>query len=375
MSLSPKEQFRNFLKNAAEILVLVPENPDNDALSSAFALCLFLEKAGHAATLVSAGRIPERLSFLKKPASIVSSISGARDFVLSFDISRNRISNVRQEQDGDTLNIYLTPEKGSLDPKDFSFILAKFRYDLAITIGCSDLEKLGPVRSENPDLFFEVPVVNIDFQSSNENFGQVNLVDVTACSNSEIAKDLVSGLDPEAIDTDIATCLLTGIISATDSFQKKSTTPRSLLAAAELMEKGADQQEIVRWLYKTQPLHLLKLMGRMMSRIRWEESEKIVWAPLSIEDFVQSRSVPDSLPEILDRLRENYGDGRIFMATYSKDSSGTAAVIRPAESGMLSLLQSVLGGKANNGCLMLATDGPDPERAGENLIERLREHS
>jgi len=372
MSLLPQEQFKKFLENSKEVLILIPENPDCDAVGSAYGLSFFLERIGIDPTIASSGEIPEKFSFLPRPQKIIHDISGSRDFVLSFNTKDNKITGIRKEQNGDTLNIYLTPEKGSLNPKDFSFILAKFKYDLIIAIDCPDLEKLGPIYLNNPDLFFEIPIVNIDSSSSNESFGQTNLVDVTACSSSEIIKRSMEEINKDAIDKNIATCLLAGIICATDSFQKKNTTPKCLSAAADLMEKGAEQQEIIRWLYKTQPLHILKLMGRLMSKINWEEEAKIVWAPLSIEDFVQSRSNPDVLPEILDKLKENYSEGRIFIVTYSNNPSETTAIIRMAEPDKLGALQQILGGKTSQGILEIKLDIPDTYSAGKFIAEKIK---
>ena len=44
MSLSPQEQFKTFLENSKDILILIPENPSADAVGSAWALYHLLEK-------------------------------------------------------------------------------------------------------------------------------------------------------------------------------------------------------------------------------------------------------------------------------------------------------------------------------------------
>jgi len=134
---------------------------------------------------------------------------------------------------------------------------------------------------------------------------------------------------------------MTGIIGATGNFQKKNTTPKALLAAADLMDKGADQQGIVRWLYKTQPLAILKLLGRVMSKLNWEEKTKLAWANLTLEDFVQSRNTPESLPIILEKLQENYSDGQIFMLLYNDTPVTTLAFIRISDIELLRKLATL----------------------------------
>ncbi|MFZ2881503.1 MAG: DHH family phosphoesterase, partial [Candidatus Moraniibacteriota bacterium] len=306
MSLLPQEQLHKFIDSSKEIIIFIPENPSFDAIGSAWALSIFLSKKNIKTTIVSPDQDENKVAFLPRPENVISTISGAREFVLSFNTTRNKITGLRQETVGDFFNVYLTPEKGSIDPRDFSFILAKFKYDLIIVLDSPDLENLGKVYINNSDLFFEVPIVNIDHRSNNENFGQINLVDSKASSCAEILKTALENIDSNILDEGIATCLLTGIIGATNNFQRKNTTPKALLNAAELMDKGADQQGIIRFMYKTQPLNILKLLGRVMSKLNWEEKHKLAWTTLSIEDFVQSRSTSENLPIILEKLQENY---------------------------------------------------------------------
>jgi len=303
MTLEPFEQLKKLLDDSKDILILIPEGPSGDAVGAAWAMYFFLEKKGNRPVIAFANNFPEKFSFLPRPEKILNEISGARDFVLSFNTEHNKIKGVRTEVKENAYNIYITPEKGSVDPRDFSFIPAKFKYDLIIVIDSPDLECLGKIYEKNPDLFFEVPVVNIDWHSDNERYGQVAIIDVMSSSSSEVVANLLERLNGISLDEKMAECLLAGIISATDSFQKKNTTPKSFLTAAILMDKGANQQEIVRWMYKTQPLNILKLWGRVMAKVKWDENLKIIWSEITVEDFIQSRSTPENLPVILEKMQ------------------------------------------------------------------------
>ncbi len=372
MSLIPQEQFQKFITDAKNVLIFIPENPGFDAIGSAFALAFFLENKDILATIVSGKKLTEnKFEFLPGPKNIVSEISGAREFVLSFDTSRNKIMGLRQETIGSAFNVYLTPEKGSIDPRDFSFILAKFKYDLIIVIDSPDLESLGQIYINNSDLFFEVPVIDIDHRGNNENFGQINLVDITASSCAEILKPALENIDVASFDKNIATCLLAGIISATGNFQKKNTTPKALSAAADLMDRGADQQGIIRWLYKTQPLSILKLLGRVMSKLNWEEKSKLVWAALNLEDFVQSRTTPESLPIILEKLQENYIDGQIFITLYNDTPNSTLAVLKTVNNELLQKFALLFGATINNDTLEIKISNSDLILSAKNIQARI----
>ncbi|KKP78716.1 MAG: hypothetical protein A2271_01735 [Candidatus Moranbacteria bacterium RIFOXYA12_FULL_35_19] len=372
MSLEPQEQFKKFLENSKEVLILIPENPSADAVGSAWALYYFLEKLNILPTIAFGNGLSEKFNFLPRPDNILQEISGARDFVLSFNTAQNKIMRVRQEEKGDIFNILVTPEKGSIDPRDFSFILAKFKYDLVIVIDSPDLEKLGRLYLENTDLFFEVPVVNIDHKSDNDNFGQINLTDITASSSCEILTQTFENIYPELIDKKIATCLLAGLIGATDSFQKKNTTPKALLASANLMNKGADQQEIIRWMYKTQPLHILKLWGRTMAKINWDEESKLIWSALSVEDFVQSRSNFEDLPLIISKLEENFSEGQIFMAVYNDTPQSSKALIKFSNPETAKKMLSVFPESSKRGFLEISLENPNLNEVGKIILEKIK---
>lgn len=372
MSLEPQEQFRKFLENSKEVLILIPENPSADAVGSAWALYLFLEKRGLFPAIAFSNHLSPKLDFLPRPKKILSKISGARDFVLSFDTDRNKISQIRHEETSGRFNIYLTPEHGSVDPRDFSFILAKFKYDLIIVIDCADLEKLGSLYIENTDLFFEVPVVNIDHHSDNDNFGQINLVSVINSSCSEIVTETLEQINPDLVDKDIATCLLTGIIGATDSFQAKNTTPKSFLTASSLMDKGADQQEIIRWLYKTHPLPILKLWGRIMAKLNWDPESSLVWSEVTLEDFIQSRSNSDDLPSILEKIQENYSEGKIFALIHNETPSSSIVLVKTSFPERLKKLHLLFGGELKRELLEFKIDKGNLLEVGKEIAQKIK---
>lgn len=369
--LEPKQQFKEFLEKSKNILILIPENPSGDAVGSAWALYYFLEKQSKVPSIAFANNLAEKYNFLPKPERVANEISSARDFILSFDTSRNKIKEVKCEEKEGCYNIFITPEKGSVDPRDFSFIPAQFKYDLLIVLDSSDLEKLGKIYEHNADLFFEVPVVNIDYKSENDNFGKINLVSNTSSSCSEMLYYLMEEMASEALDEKICQCLLTGIISATDSFQKKNTTPKSFLTAAILMDKGANQQEIVRWMYKTQPLNILKLWGRVMAKVKWDADLKIIWSEITVEDFIQSRSTPESLPIILEKLRNNFSDGRFFMALYNDTVSSSVAMIA-ASAQDLAKIQIVLDGQRKISTVEIKLSCNDLSESSKIVREKLK---
>ena len=86
MSLSPDQQFHDLIKKASHPLILLTPYPSRDDMAAALALSLFIERLGKSVTL-AADRIDttlNELSFVARPKEVLSALSGARHFVLSF---------------------------------------------------------------------------------------------------------------------------------------------------------------------------------------------------------------------------------------------------------------------------------------------------
>jgi nanoRNase/pAp phosphatase (c-di-AMP/oligoRNAs hydrolase) len=371
MPLSPQDQIRNQIEASENILILAKNKPSGDLVATSWGLFHFLKSQGKNPTLLDCGPQAEKLSFLSRPDQTEKEIKGARDFVLSFNTSRNRIIDFHTENKIDTFDIYITPEKETIDPRDFSFIPAKFKYDLVILLGCQNLDALGEIREKNADLFFEVPIINIDYSSANENFSQINLVDITASSVAEILTSLVRSNWEKQVSSDVAQCFLAGIISATSNFQNKKTSPQTFLSASWLIEKGANQQEIIRNIFKTQSFPFLKLWGRVMARLNWNEGLKLAWSMISLEDFVQSRTKPDELPLILEKIRDNFSTGKIFVILYSETLSKSIAILKASDLESLKKIQTVCEGELANGHLEIVFEDKNILEAEKELLVKL----
>ncbi len=374
MSLSLAQQFEELLQKASHPLIILPPYASLDGASAAIALGLFFEKTGRKVTLAADTLLHdiEPLSFLTLPTTLRESISGARDFVLAFNTEYNDIVDIKTERLAKEFRIHLTPEKGSIDPRDFSFIPAQFIFDLAIVLGSPDKEHLGKIYEENPDIFYEMPVINIDTQTANELYGQLNIIDVKASSLSEIVADLFIAPKNSTLPEIMALPLLTGIIAATDSFQKKTTTPKSLQLASVLMQMGTDQQAIIRSLYKTQPLHLIKLWGKAMSQLKSSPKFDLVWTFVTTEDIVHSRADRKDLPLILEKIKANSSQAKLFALLSPKNSGQIEALIKTTSRESLSLLHDrMLSSELIGDTLSLTLTTESPDEAEQLLFEKL----
>lgn len=137
-------------------------------------------------------------------------------------------------------------------------------------------------------------------------------MDITATSTAEILTDLFQKYDPQLIDEDMATCLLAGIIEKTGSFQRIQTTPKAFLKASELIALGGRQQEIIKNIFKTKSLSLLKLWGRALAKMKILEFPATAYSVLNFTDFEKSQSSPSDLFSVLREFTDNLSGYKIL---------------------------------------------------------------
>jgi phosphoesterase RecJ-like protein len=334
MELTPKQQVIERVRESKNVLVLTHQNPDGDALGSILALEMFLSGIGKNTLAVCNDAAPETFTFLPNVSKIAQNFSGARDFVISIDTSQVKAEKIMYRSEGGKLNIVVTPKNGQFMPEMVEFPEGRFNFDLIIVLDTPDLERVGTPFEKNPDVFYETPVINIDHHASNDNFGKINLVDLTATSTAEILVSVMEALSPDKspFTEDIATALLTGIITDTGSFQNANTTPKSLTVAAQLVAAGARREEIIKRIFKTRNLSTLRLWGRALVNLRDEKGDGFVWTSLRKQDFMEVGASEAESSGVIDELLKSVSGADFVMLLSEKGTSvmGSLRSVKPS---------------------------------------------
>lgn len=329
MSLSTTQQIFERVNESKNILITFKKDFSGDALASASALSQLLEKSGKKTEIVCDGFVlPKNFQFIPKVKEIKSAIKNLRKFVISLDISQTKVDEFNYSVNGDKLDIIITPKEGAFSPEHVSAKQSKFMYDLIFVLDSSDLESLGRIYDDNTEFFYQTPIINIDHSPSNEHFGQINLVEITATSTAEILFNLFEDFGSELMDENIGTSILAGLFSSTRSFKTSKVTPKALNTASQLVSLGAKRDEIVKYLYQTKSLNTLKLWGRALARIKNDENSKLVWTILKKEDFQNTQTSEEHLLEVIDELISNMPGLEIIVLIYQNSEHDVKTLVR-----------------------------------------------
>jgi len=326
--LNQEQQILEQIKKANNILVTFKRTWNGDSVASALAFYLLLKKMDKKVDVIAEPFEKSSVfNFLPSFSVIQNSLDNLRKFIVSLDISNAKVGQIKYKIEDNTLNFIISPKEGFFTASDVRTRSGNFKYDLIITLDTPDLESLGAIYDNDTEFFYQVPVINIDHHSHNEAYAQINHVEITAISTSEILFNLFTSADSNLIDEDIATCLLTGIISKTRSFKTQNITPQALSITSQLVSMGARREEIVNQLYRSRSLAVLKLWGRVLARLNSGLKNKLIWSVLTEVDFAKTDTTEDDLSEVIDELMINIPQARIILLIYeiTKKETGVKA--------------------------------------------------
>lgn len=372
MELSSKQQAIDLIKKSQKILLVGHNNPTGDTVGSLVAFGEVLERLKKEVSIVLSDEVPENLKFLPCLSKIKKELEGSRDFIVKIDATENPVEKLCYNVEEGYLNIVVTSEAGAYTPADVSFGKGSYKYDLIVVLDTPDVDRIDKIYDENTDLFFETPVVNIDHHAGNEHFGTVNYIDITATSTSEILVSLVEALGLK-LDEDIATLLLTGIISDTGSFKKKNTTPKSLTVSAQLLAAGAKQQEIITSLYKAKTINTLKLWGKVLSRLNYDAAHRFIYSYITHDDFKELGTNVEDIKEVMDELMNNAPGADVVLLLAEDTPNKITGKLHGQRGTDVLGIAELFGGTGEFQSARFNIDNMSMEKAVNEVTEKIRQ--
>lgn len=221
---------------------------------------------------------------------------------------------------------------------------------------------------------FPGPRVVIDHHLGNDDLGAVLFKDQTAEAAGILVMEAVAAVGG-VLDPWIATGLLTAIAMDTGWFRHPSTRPRTLRAAAQLMEAGAAISDIYRQIYERNTLGRMKLIGETLSRLTTTLSGRIAYATVTRDDLARAGAVPSDSEDLVDYTTSVRGVelGMLFI----EQPRGGVRVSMRARTGLdCSLLARSFGGGGHHAAAAASLPGTMEEtvemvlRAARTALEQ-----
>ena len=239
MILKGFEDLKSFLAEPKKVVIIGHRNPDGDAVGSTLALKHYLDKKEHQTTVIMPNDSPDFLHW----------IPGSKE-IYKFDKQN------RQAQ-------------RAISSSDIIFLL--------------DFNALHRVGSDMQNTLekYSNDFVMIDHHQQPDDVTYM-YSDTEICSTCQMVYQFIEmNNDLNLIDTDIATCLYTGIMTDTGSFRFRSTTSTTHKIVGDLIDKGAENDKIHNQVYDANSYNRLLLLGQALTNLKAFPEYKTAFITLS----------------------------------------------------------------------------------------------
>lgn len=315
---SVKEAFE-YLSTLDNIIIFTHEHPDGDAIGSVFALQKAFKALGKMVDIY----FPENLPL--------------------------RYSTMINE------NTYISKKRENHD------------YSVCIALDCGNFERLETFDKGKP---LNIPILNIDHHQDNTLFGTYNLINSKACATAEIMFDILLA-GKQKITSDIANCLLIGILLDTGGLRFDNTNANVLRKVAVLIDLGANYNRIVKGMYFTKPLGVMALESEViLQHMKITCNGRFAYAYLSEQLLNKYKTRYKDTEGTIDYIRTI--DGLIIAAIISDNKDGFRVSLRSnnADYPVSTIAQEMSGGghKLAAGCTIKANT---IEKVEKILLEKV----
>lgn len=263
------------IKKAEKIVILTHEGPDGDAIGSSIAISLAIKSLG------------------KDPDVIIPEHSKSFDFM-------PEIQNLKKESDVK-------------------------KYDLAISLDCADAKILNGYTKYYESAKMKI---NIDHHNSNTMYADLNFIDPVAPACSQILIGMFEYFGIK-LNKDIATCIMTGIITDTGGFSFRATA-ETFEFAAEILRLGVNISEIFRKTLHTKNKANFELSKRAMDRMEFLEDGRVSFTYITNEDIDEVGAVQGDHEGIVE-IGKNIEDVEVSIFLHETKNKGYKLSLRSLE--------------------------------------------
>ncbi len=311
------EQAAEYLREHDKYLILMHKSPDGDAVGSGYALCMALRNMGKRADTLCGDIIPPMYGYF---TDMVQNEGFEPECIVSVDLATTNLLSGK-----------------ALEYKD--------RIDLCI-----------------------------DHHGSNTGFAKYGFVDGRISSCAEIIKYLFDTMKIE-ITKNIADALFTGICTDTGCFKYSSVSPQTHIAAADLMEKGADSGYICHAMFDNKSKSKILLEKMVLDTLEFYGGECIAFVVITKAMMDESGAMECETDGIASIPRQIEGV-KIGVTMKEKENGEYRFSVRTSDEIDASVICSRFGGgghKAAAGCSIHSTFRDAKEKMIAACIEILED--
>ena len=149
-------------------------------------------------------------------------------------------------------------------------------------------------------------MLDIDHHLANSRFGGLNYILEDECSTGTVVLRILRALGAR-VTPEIATCLLTTIMTDTGAFMHSNTNAQVLRLAAEMIDAGADKELITTEIFSNKRFAAIKIVGASLERAKLEDGGRYCWSLVDDAMLAAAGADGEDTEEIVQHLRSVEG--------------------------------------------------------------------
>lgn len=339
------ESTLQLIRSAKKIAVAIADESSLDQIGAALGLLNFSVSQNKKVDFLFTNDLPPQFSFLapyfpeESPAS--AKTDELRDFIISLDAKKHGVEEIRYEKKGGALSIILGAKRG-IASADIS-VKSADDYDLIVSFDIPKRAVIAAKAGSDAPQITHAPILLLSRDAEQKADADAIFIDTETSSWCELVWNLIAATNNgQKITEAAATPLLTGLFSATENLQSHKTTVASAKLASQLVECGAKQELVRKHLEKkqttpAQPLNLMQLWGRALSRSRLDETTNILWSFLPAEDFLKTGSTSQNMPFIFSQMEHAVSPKSGFLYIFENPHKNhIRAILKSKDASLLS---------------------------------------
>ncbi|MBN1638859.1 MAG: bifunctional oligoribonuclease/PAP phosphatase NrnA [Ignavibacteriales bacterium] len=237
------ELLRKIIDQHNSFILTTHVNPDADAIGSEIAMYYLLKRMNKKIAIINHNQTPYYLKFL------------------------------------DTENIIK-----KFNPAEHNKLFVE--YEVIISLDLSTIDRIASLEETVRES--KMVKVCIDHHDENCSFSDYAFCDSEYSSTAEIIFDFIKSENLFRIDKEIAIPIYAAVMTDTGSFVYEKTSPKTHRVAAELLEAGVVPRDIYKKIYEQVKYGRIKLLGKALSSISFNENKTIAWLTLKESDLQEA---------------------------------------------------------------------------------------
>ena len=169
-----------------------------------------------------------------------------------------------------------------------------------IALDCASEDRIRP-----KDIYKKAKrIINIDHHSDNTKFGNINIVNSYVSSTAELIYSIFK-VNKCELNLKICENIYAGILFDTGGFRYQNTNYDTLLAGAELLQKGVNANRISEFVFDRWSKSGFKALEITLKNLEYFGDNKILFSFISNKEIVEDGLKNEDFEGIVDILRSN----------------------------------------------------------------------